>query len=222
MQINKNIFNTVTGWQSSDDKNSDDNNNFTQILNSVLNPMDEKTDDATAQLVNILSEPHSMGMQPLSGPDAMFAVMTKNMMQSMIKSALTPDKTETLVEDSPSATPFANGETPDLGDLIDVVNPLQHIPLVNQYYRDWTGDDIGYLSQVAGGAFWGGSVGVATSFINIGLTSVMNKSPTEYIKQFLGSDVAESSKPIKEKQSVAQNKSLINSDISQWPKLPLT
>ncbi|KKO44368.1 hypothetical protein WG68_16250 [Arsukibacterium ikkense] len=222
MQIDKNMFNTITGWQGDNDKESDKKTDFTQILNSLLNPEDEKTDVAATQLVSLLSEQHSSEMQPLADSDAMFAAMTKNMMQSMIESALKADKAENLVEDSPSATPFANGKTPVLGDVIDVVNPLQHIPLVSHYYRDWTGDDIGYLSQVAGGAFWGGAVGVATSFINIGLTSVMNKSPTEYIKQFLGSDVAESSTPIKEKQSVAQNKSLINSDISQGPKIPIT
>lgn len=46
------------------------------------------------------------------------------------------------------------------GDLItDMVNPLQHIPVIGQLYRAVTGDEIAPASQVAGGAIFGGPIG---------------------------------------------------------------
>jgi gas vesicle protein len=44
-------------------------------------------------------------------------------------------------------------------DLVDVVNPLQHIPVVNNIYRKVTGDEIGSVARVAGGVLFGGVVG---------------------------------------------------------------
>ncbi len=29
------------------------------------------------------------------------------------------------------------------GDIVDIINPLQHIPVVSTIYREMTGDDIG-------------------------------------------------------------------------------
>lgn len=43
--------------------------------------------------------------------------------------------------------------------LTDVVNPLQHIPVVGQIYRAISGDTIEPAAQVAGGALFGGPVG---------------------------------------------------------------
>lgn len=53
------------------------------------------------------------------------------------------------------------------GDLIDMVNPLQHIPLVNTVYRYLTNDTIKPVAQVIGGTLYGGPLGAATSFANV-------------------------------------------------------
>ncbi len=56
--------------------------------------------------------------------------------------------------------PAAAKETaPSFGDFIDMINPLQHIPLVNLLYRNLTGDQIGGAAQVVGGALFGGPIG---------------------------------------------------------------
>lgn len=52
------------------------------------------------------------------------------------------------------------------GDLIDAVNPLQHIPVVSSIYRRLTGDEIDMLPRVAGGAIFGGLIGGAVSVVN--------------------------------------------------------
>ncbi|MCP5198746.1 MAG: hypothetical protein H6977_01950 [Gammaproteobacteria bacterium] len=45
------------------------------------------------------------------------------------------------------------------GDLVDLVNPLQHIPVLGSYYRKWTGDTIAPALRIAGGALFGGPIG---------------------------------------------------------------
>jgi hypothetical protein len=50
-----------------------------------------------------------------------------------------------------------------LDDVIDVVNPLQHIPVVSTVYRWLTGDTISPAAEMAGGALYGGAVGFAAS-----------------------------------------------------------
>lgn len=46
-------------------------------------------------------------------------------------------------------------------DIIDMVNPLQHIPLVNRVYRHVTGDEIQPVSKIIGGSIYGGPAGAA-------------------------------------------------------------
>jgi hypothetical protein len=48
-------------------------------------------------------------------------------------------------------------------DLLDIVNPLQHIPGVSQLYRKLSGDEIKPSMELAGGALFGGPIGVAFS-----------------------------------------------------------
>ncbi len=53
------------------------------------------------------------------------------------------------------------------GDLIDMINPLHHIPILGSLYRNISGDDIRGPGQVIGGALYGGPIGAATSMINM-------------------------------------------------------
>ena len=52
-------------------------------------------------------------------------------------------------------------------DLLDMVNPLQHIPLVNLAYRKITHDAIKPVSTIIGGGIFGGPAGVAGSLVNV-------------------------------------------------------
>ena len=49
------------------------------------------------------------------------------------------------------------------GDLLDALNPLQHLPIVASVYRSVTEDTIGPLARVAGGLLYGGPIGLAIS-----------------------------------------------------------
>lgn len=52
------------------------------------------------------------------------------------------------------------------GDLIDMVNPLQHLPIVGYVYREITGDEIKPISQIIGGGIFGGVAGAAAGLVN--------------------------------------------------------
>lgn len=67
-----------------------------------------------------------------------------------------------------SSTPRPISEEPfGFGDLVDMVNPLHHIPLVGHVYREMTGDQIRPISQIIGGAVFGGAIGAAGSLVNV-------------------------------------------------------
>lgn len=50
---------------------------------------------------------------------------------------------------------------PSFADLIDIINPLQHIPVVGTLYRKITGDEISPPARVIGAAVFGGPIGGA-------------------------------------------------------------
>ncbi|HUZ72502.1 MAG TPA: hypothetical protein VMU87_05925 [Stellaceae bacterium] len=51
-------------------------------------------------------------------------------------------------------------------DLLDIVNPLQHLPIISSIYRWVTGDQPGEAAQIAGDALYGGPIGVAFGLID--------------------------------------------------------
>jgi len=50
-------------------------------------------------------------------------------------------------------------------DMLDVINPLQHIPVVSTLYRELTGDTVSSGARMAGGALFGGPIGLVASII---------------------------------------------------------
>lgn len=46
-------------------------------------------------------------------------------------------------------------------DILDIVNPLQHLPIVSSIYRWLTGDRPGDAAKIAGDALYGGPIGLA-------------------------------------------------------------
>jgi hypothetical protein len=65
-------------------------------------------------------------------------------------------------------------------DVLDLINPLQHIPLISSMYRESTGDTIGAVPRVLGDALYGGglvgaAVGAATALVNVAVEAVTGK-----------------------------------------------
>ena len=51
-------------------------------------------------------------------------------------------------------------------DFLDIVNPLQHLPVISTLYREITGDHIDPGSRVVGGTLFGGALGAASAMVN--------------------------------------------------------
>src|SRR5687767_4423961 len=85
-------------------------------------------------------------------------------------------------------TPIPNGvaenEPPDTGeadlsfwDFVDIINPLQHIPVVGSVYRELTGDSIKGVSRVVGGGLYGGIVGMVAAIGSAIVADTTGKDP---------------------------------------------
>lgn len=68
----------------------------------------------------------------------------------------------------------------DFWDLLDVINPLQHIPFVNTLYREMTGDEIGAAPRLAGGFLFGGPIGLAISGANVAVEAMSGQDIGEH------------------------------------------
>jgi hypothetical protein len=77
--------------------------------------------------------------------------------------------TLTIYPLSSSHTPEKNQERAEsqngslVGGFLEMINPLQHIPIVSHFYRNATGTDIPELAKIIGGGLTGGVIGAASS-----------------------------------------------------------
>ena len=60
-------------------------------------------------------------------------------------------------------------------DLLDIVNPLQHLPIIGTLYRAITGDQIGKFEKVAGDGLYGGLWGAVSSVADLAFEAVTGK-----------------------------------------------
>jgi len=73
-------------------------------------------------------------------------------------------------------------------DLLDAVNPLQHLPIVSTIYRSLTGDEPGALSRMVGDGLFGGLMGFASSVVNVLIKADTGKDIGEHVMSLLGLD----------------------------------
>jgi hypothetical protein len=63
-----------------------------------------------------------------------------------------------------------------LDEMFDIVNPLQHIPIVSTIYAKLTGDKPDPFTQIAGDTLYGGAMGFLGSVANQAFTQIAGKS----------------------------------------------
>lgn len=71
-------------------------------------------------------------------------------------------------------------------DLLDLLNPLQHIPVVSTLYRAITNDEIAPGPRMVGGAIFGGPLGFVTALANIFVEETTGKDVGEHIVALAG------------------------------------
>lgn len=79
-------------------------------------------------------------------------------------------------EESVAAKPA--GETTQSStfeDILDIVNPLQHLPVVGTLYRAITGDRMGTLPKIAGDTLYGGLWGAVGSLADTAFEAITGK-----------------------------------------------
>lgn len=59
--------------------------------------------------------------------------------------------------------------------VIDIINPLQHIPVISTMYRHLTGDELSPVARIAGGTLYGGPIGAAMGVVNAAVESSTGK-----------------------------------------------
>jgi len=79
-------------------------------------------------------------------------------------------------------------------DFLDIINPLQHIPLISTIYRNLTGDEIDPVSKVAGSALYGGPIGAVASLLDVMVEYKTGKSIVETVLK-AGTDDTQDKRP---------------------------
>ncbi len=76
-------------------------------------------------------------------------------------------------------------------DFLDIINPLQHIPIISTIYRAITGDEIGGPARIMGGLLFGGPIGFIASIFNTIMEDATGRDLGEtVVAAFMGEDEA--------------------------------
>ena len=65
--------------------------------------------------------------------------------------------------------------------FLDMINPLQHIPVISSIYRSITGDEITPAGRIAGGALFFGVIGLASAAMNAAIEKVTGKDVGDHV-----------------------------------------
>ncbi|MDF3024026.1 MAG: hypothetical protein K0R10_1387 [Alphaproteobacteria bacterium] len=90
-----------------------------------------------------------------------------------------------------------------LGAILDIINPLQHIPVISTIYRNITGDEISPMARVAGDALYGGPIGAAVGLANVAVEHKTGKDIGENVMAMFNK---KSGKNAPDEIQVAENK----------------
>lgn len=100
--------------------------------------------------------------------------------------------------------------------LLDVVNPLQHLPVISTIYRAITGEHIGAVERIAGDTLYGGLWGAVSSIADVAFEGITGKSAEDTVLGWFssgsGSHVAEITAP-----NITVAQSLPSSDTPALP-----
>jgi hypothetical protein len=104
--------------------------------------------------------------------------------------------------------------------LLDVINPLQHLPVIGTIYRAITGEHIGNIERIAGDTLYGGLWGAVASVADVAFEAVTGKSVEDtalaWFKSDSKTDVAVASAQVTA-PTITTDGSLPSSDLPSLP-----
>jgi len=114
--------------------------------------------------------------------------------------------------------PFGNdGLT--FGDILDVINPLQHIPVISTLYRSITGDEIDPIPRVAGGALFGGVIGAVASLLNVAIEDSTGRDVGDHLLALVDTEPAAGDTPTEPTQLAAVDSPVREHlDVLEWAR----
>jgi hypothetical protein len=94
-----------------------------------------------------------------------------------------PTETITVTAPSPAAAKSHLWDGTEFGftDILAVINPLQHIPIVGMIYRAVTGDTIGNVARVMGDGLYGGLLGLASGLVDVASAEITGEDVGQHV-----------------------------------------
>ena len=90
------------------------------------------------------------------------------------------------------------------GDVIDMLNPLHHLPIISTYYREMTGDECSEGSKIIGDVGFGvlisGVLGVAGAAANTSIRQKTDKNISDHLIDFTSDTYQSLTKVLKPEQ----------------------
>lgn len=108
-----------------------------------------------------------------------------------------------VVEGRKEIQSFNDPDGPSFSDVLDIINPLQHIPIINTIYQHLTGDKEGAVADMAGGMLWGGPIGLGAAVANLVIESITGKSISDNALAAVGVDDQDGEKAVAEADPAA-------------------
>lgn len=71
------------------------------------------------------------------------------------------------------------------GDLLDVVNPLQHIPVVSTIYRELSHDEIDAGPRMVGSRLFGGWIGLGAAAVDVAVEGLTGRDVGAHVVSWL-------------------------------------
>jgi hypothetical protein len=72
--------------------------------------------------------------------------------------------------------------------ILDVINPLQHLPIIGTIYRAATGERLDPVEKIAGDAIYGGLWGAVTAVADVAFEAITGKSVEDTVMAWFRSD----------------------------------
>jgi hypothetical protein len=119
-------------------------------------------------------------------------------------------------------TPEAGAAAPEhegfFHHLLEVINPLQHLPIIGTIYRAITGDKMGPVEKIAGDTLYGGMWGAITSIADVAFEGITGKSFEDTaLALFKGDGRSRVASTRVAATSLSVNASLPSSDVPSLP-----
>ncbi len=89
-------------------------------------------------------------------------------------------------------------------DLLDIIDPLQHISLISNIYREMTGDTLDAAPRVLGGTLFGGPIGAVASIVSVIVEEGTGKDPGDHLLALFEDEGAGGTEDAGEGEEVAE------------------